>query len=131
MRRSLLLFLVGSLLRVSGLAADTDPERIIVCAVHQHDAPVADLAAERYLRKRQAQGTVCDPAFHEIAVQRIAQALRESLSAARPVSHLGLGEALVERIASNRRYLIGRARPQPALSGLDQQTVKCGTIGTR
>ncbi|HEY5912607.1 MAG TPA: sialidase family protein [Verrucomicrobiae bacterium] len=91
--------------RVLAEAAGTDPERVMVSTVHQHDAPVADLAAERILRRRNAQGTVCDPAFHEIAVQRVAKALRESLPSARSVTHLGLGAAQVERIASNRRYL--------------------------
>ena len=86
-------------------AAGTEADRVMVCAVHQHDAPVADLAAEWILRKRNAQGSVCDPAFHEVAVQRVGTALRKSLASARPVTHLGLGAAQVERIASNRRYL--------------------------
>src|SRR5689334_11288288 len=84
-------------------AAETVPERVMVSAVHQHDAPVADLGAERILRERHAQGTVCDPEFHEIAVQRAAKALREALPQGRAVTHLGLGQAQVERIASNRR----------------------------
>jgi hypothetical protein len=91
--------------RVLADAAGTDSERVMVCTVHQHDAPVADLAAERILRERGAKGTVCDPEFHEVAVQRTAQALRTSLATARPVTSLGLGAAPVERIASNRRYL--------------------------
>jgi hypothetical protein len=86
-------------------AAGTDPERVLVAAVHQHDAPVADPGAERILRDRRATGTVCDPVFHEAAVQRVAKALAASLPSARRVTHLGLGEAQVERIASNRRYL--------------------------
>lgn len=91
--------------RVLAVAADTEPDRVMVCAVHQHDAPVADLEAERILSERKAQGTVCDPAFHELAVQRVAAALRAALPSARPVTHLGLGAAQVEHIASNRRYL--------------------------
>jgi hypothetical protein len=87
-------------------AAGTELERVMVCTVHQHDAPVADLTAERILREHKSAGTVCDPAFHEVAVQRVARALRESLSLARRITHLGLGEAQVERIASNRRYLM-------------------------
>lgn len=39
-------------------AAGTDRERVMVCAVHQHDAPVVDLGAERILRERGARGTV-------------------------------------------------------------------------
>ncbi len=87
-------------------AAGTHPDRVLVSTVHQHDAPVADLAAERILREQHAQGTVCDPAFHEVAVQRVAKALRDALRSTRPVTHLGLGQAQVQRIASNRRYLL-------------------------
>jgi hypothetical protein len=86
-------------------AAGTESERVMVAAVHQHDAPVADPAAERILRERNAKGTVCDPAFHELAVQRVAEALRASLASARRVTHIGLGQAQVYQIASNRRYL--------------------------
>ncbi len=86
-------------------AAGTTPERVMVCAVHQHDAPVADLEAERILRARGLAGTVCDLAFHEEAVRRVARALRESLPSARRVTQIGLGQAKVERIASNRRFV--------------------------
>ncbi len=85
-------------------AAGTKPERVVVTAVHQHDAPVADLEAERLLRARILAGTVCDLDFHERAVQNVAEALRESLRSARPFTHVGTGQGKVERIASNRRY---------------------------
>src|ERR1043166_3036150 len=38
-------------------AAGTIPERVMICTVHQHDAPVADLEAERILRERNLAGT--------------------------------------------------------------------------
>ncbi|MFN0128734.1 MAG: hypothetical protein ACKV19_18850, partial [Verrucomicrobiales bacterium] len=85
-------------------AAGTQPDRVMVVALHQHDAPIADLAAERILRSRGLTGTVCDPEFHETAVQRVAGSLRASLANARPVSHVGTGRARVQRLASNRRY---------------------------
>jgi len=53
--------------RVLAAAANTNPERVMVAAVHQHDAPVADLEAERILRARHLAGTVCDLEFHEVA----------------------------------------------------------------
>ena len=62
---------------VLAAAAGTTPERVLVSTVHQHDAPVADLEAERLLRARRLEGTVCDPEFHEAAVQRVAKALRD------------------------------------------------------
>lgn len=87
-------------------AAGTTAERVMVCAIHQHDAPVADLEAERILRARKLAGTVCDLEFHERAVHGVAAALRASLKSAQPVTHLGIGQAKVERVASNRRYVM-------------------------
>ena len=86
-------------------AAGTVPSRVLVSSVHQHDAPVADLEAERLLRECQAQGSICDPDFHERAVRRTADALREGLTHARPFTHVGVGSARVEKVGSNRRYL--------------------------
>lgn len=91
---------------VLAAAAGTQPERVILSTIHQHDAPVADLAAEGILRARGLVGTVCDPAFHEVAVQRVADALRKALPAARRVTHMGTGRARVDRVASNRRYVM-------------------------
>src|SRR5205823_10033641 len=44
-------------------AVGTDPVRVIVCALHQHDAPVADLEAQRLLEQHKAGASVCDLAF--------------------------------------------------------------------
>jgi len=85
-------------------AAGTRPDRVMVTAVHQHDAPVADTGAEQLLRERGLAGSICDPEFHEQAVQRVAAALRASLSSAQPLTHIGAGQAKVEQVASNRRY---------------------------
>jgi hypothetical protein len=85
-------------------AAGTQPDRVLVTTVHQHDAPVADLEAERLLRSRQLTGTICHLEFHERAVQNVARALRESLRSAQPFTHIGTGQAKVEKVASNRRY---------------------------
>ncbi|MGI8604890.1 MAG: hypothetical protein ACR2OZ_18120 [Verrucomicrobiales bacterium] len=88
------------------IAAGTAADRVLVTAVHQHDAPIADLEAERQLRKRKLAGTICDLDFHERAVQTVAKALRESLSSAQPLTHLGTGQDKVEKVASNRRYTL-------------------------
>lgn len=86
-------------------AAGTTPERVILSAVHQHDAPVADVGAERLLEGVGLGGELLGLAFHEEAVARVARALEEGRRAARRVTHLGIGRALVERIASNRRVV--------------------------
>ena len=86
-------------------AAGTTPERVMVMTVHQHDAPVADTGAEELLGERGLTGTICDPDFHEQAVQSVASAVRASLTNAQPVTHIGTGQAKVEKVASNRRYV--------------------------
>ncbi|HJT76355.1 MAG TPA: hypothetical protein VJ739_04060, partial [Gemmataceae bacterium] len=93
-------------------AAGTTPERVLVTCLHQHDAPVADLEAQRILEEHKAAGSICFLDFHEKAVLRVARALRESLPGARRVTHLGTGQAKVEKVASNRRYLGPDGRPQ-------------------
>jgi hypothetical protein len=85
-------------------AIKTDPQRVLVSCLHQHDAPVADLDAERILQKHKAAGSVCDLDFHEQAVKRVARAAGACLDKARRVTHLGTGQARVSEVASNRRY---------------------------
>ncbi|WP_435019088.1 hypothetical protein TA3x_001085 [Tundrisphaera sp. TA3] len=93
-------------------AAGTEPGRVLITALHQHDAPLADLAAQKLLDERKAPGSVCDPEFHERAVRGVARAVRDGLASARPVTHVGTGRAKVAGVASNRRYV--RADGQPA-----------------
>ncbi|MBW3539624.1 MAG: hypothetical protein KY476_05080 [Planctomycetes bacterium] len=86
-------------------AASTTPARVLVASLHQHDAPVADLAAENLLAKVGMPGGLCDYAFHEQAVQRVAEAVRAAVETPRRVTHVATGQARVENIASNRRVV--------------------------
>lgn len=92
-------------------AAGTTAERVLVASLHQHDAPLADLTAQRLLEKAEAKGSICDLKFHEEAVQRVARALKASLKKTQPVTHVGLGKARVDRVASNRRYVLPDGKP--------------------
>jgi hypothetical protein len=83
----------------------TDPVRVMLCALHQHDAPIADLEAQQILDRHQAKGAICDLAFLESSAGRVAEAAKASLAKARRVNFLGIGSAKVERVASNRRYV--------------------------
>ena len=85
--------------------AETSKERVLLTCIHQHDAPVADLTAQRLLTESKAAGSICDTEFHETAVQSVARALQDSLPKGLRVTHLGLGQARVDRVASNRRYV--------------------------
>jgi hypothetical protein len=85
--------------------ARTSPGRVFLSCVHQHDAPYADLGAQRLLDGQGMKGFHVDPDFHERALQAVVAALHEAWRAPRHVSHLGMGEAEVEGVACNRRVV--------------------------
>jgi hypothetical protein len=85
-------------------AVGTERVRVMLCALHQHDAPIMDVEAQELLEKQKAKGAICDLAFFEKAVSRVAGAAKACLKNAKPVTHIGTGEAKVEKVASNRRY---------------------------
>lgn len=86
-------------------AAGTKRERVLVCCLHQHDAPLSDLRAEEMLTKVGLGGEMFDVKYHERCVTRVAAALKRSLKSPQPITHLGLGQAKIEKIASNRRVV--------------------------
>ncbi|NOS68483.1 MAG: hypothetical protein HOP33_00950 [Verrucomicrobia bacterium] len=86
-------------------AANTSSDRIMLATVHQHDAPICDLTAQKLLDQHGLKGWNCDPVFHEQAVQRTASALAHSLKFARRVTHVGTGQGRIEQLASNRRVV--------------------------
>lgn len=85
-------------------AAGTIPQRVAVQTLHQHDAPRCDFTAERLLRDA---GLVdlgaFEGAFARQVLQRLKRAVRKSLTDAVSVTHASIGEANVEKVASNRR----------------------------
>ncbi len=86
-------------------AVGTQPERVAVHALHQHDAPRCDFSAEEIMVDAGLPGTGFDPGFARAVVERAAVGVREALQSAQPVTHLGLGQGAVEKVASNRRIL--------------------------
>lgn len=86
-------------------AVGTEPVRVLLSSLHQHDAPVVDGGAENLLNRAGLDGELFDFAFHEDCVQRVATAAKESLEDAQPVTHVGQGKAKVEKVASNRRVV--------------------------
>lgn len=86
-------------------AAGTSPRRVMLATVHQHDAPICDLTAQRLLDQHGLKGWNCDPEFHEQTVQRTADALKRALKSPRRLTHFGVGQARVEKLASNRRVV--------------------------
>lgn len=85
-------------------AAHTTPERVAVHCVHPHNAPFADAEAERLLESVHGAPSL-DLKFFDRVVQQSADALREALKKTVRFSHVGIGQARVEQVASNRRIL--------------------------
>jgi len=86
-------------------AAGTSPRRVAVHTVHQHDAPDCDFSAERILQEAGLEPRQYDGRFQRQVISNLETAVRESLPRAQPVTHIGLGEARVAQVASNRRIL--------------------------
>lgn len=86
-------------------AAETSPDRVTVHAVHQHDGPRCDFTTEELLAAHGLGGKRFDDSFARRTIEQTAAAIRDALSSARQVTHLGVGQAVVEKVASNRRLL--------------------------
>jgi len=86
-------------------AAGTVPARVAVHTLHQHDAPACDFSADRLLAGLGINRAVFDADFARAVIARAAAAAGAAAKGARPVTHLGLGRADVDQVASNRRIL--------------------------
>jgi hypothetical protein len=86
-------------------AAGTTPDRVSVHTLHQHDGPRCDFTAEAFLAEQGLGGRLQDDAFCRRVILGAADAIRQAIPQAPPITHVGLGQAKVEKVASNRRVL--------------------------
>ena len=91
-------------------AAGIPPSHVAVQAVHQHTAPMADADAMRLVESLPDPPPHPSAATFEEAAQRLAEAVKETAGAMQPYDRVGLGQAKVERVASNRRVPIGEGK---------------------
>ncbi len=84
-------------------AAGTTADRVAVHTVHQHDAPRLDFNAEEILAKLGESGVMFNVEHAKSVIDNAAAAVGEAVKQSQPVTHLGLGEGTVEKVASNRR----------------------------
>ena len=120
-------------------AVGTTVDRVTVHVLHQHDGVRCDFTAEELLASARAGGQ---------AVRCARSCVRRSMPRPRPpkppsprrspVTHLGVGEAQVDKVASNRRILgpdgrvaISRSSsyriPEPILSRLNAEAKRKAT----
>src|SRR5690606_14696681 len=86
-------------------AANTVPERVAVHTLHQHDAPISDFGAERILLDAGLDPAAFESSFDKEVIRRLQTAIKVSLQQSEVVTHIGTGEAAIEKVASSRRIL--------------------------
>lgn len=86
-------------------AAQTDPSRVVVHTLHQHDAPRCDFAADELTLAQGLENAGFDARHARSVVNNAAEELKQAIDASHEVTHVGLGEGIVEKVASNRRIL--------------------------
>lgn len=113
-------------------AVGTVADRVALHTLHQHDAPGSDFATERLLAEHGLAGQYSNPDFDAQVMDRLATAAKQSLSKTRTVTHIGLGSAKVEKVASNRRILgsNGRVAIQRQSSGGRNPAARAAPEGT-
>ena len=91
-------------------AAGTSIHHVAVQTVHPHNAPFADIEAQKMLEAVKGP-PLLDLKWHAKAVKDTADALKASLKNAVPFTHVGVGSAQIEQVASNRRIVVdGKAK---------------------
>ena len=83
----------------------TGRHRVLVFSLHQHDTPVTDERAAELLALTDLAGQMFDVSFERKCIERTAEELADSLAQPRPVTHVGVGQGKVEKVASNRRVV--------------------------
>ncbi len=86
-------------------AIATTPDRVVIHTLHQHDSPRCDFDAEELIAKAGASGGGFDPVFARKVASDAGAAAKKAVADAQIVTQIGVGEGLVEKVASNRRIL--------------------------
>lgn len=86
-------------------AAGTTKDRVTVHCVHQHDAPMACLDAQRLVDEYDELPDILNVEFFNRCLDAGSKAVAESLTRAVPVTHVAHGQGKVEKVAGNRRII--------------------------
>jgi hypothetical protein len=86
-------------------AVGTDADRVAIHSLHQHDAPGCDFDAEAILAQHGLPGTMFNVAYARQLIDELGRAARKAADEAKPVTHIGLGKAKIEQVASARRVI--------------------------
>jgi hypothetical protein len=114
-------------------ALSTSVDRVAVHALHHYDAVRCDFTAEELLAPHGLAGKRFNVPLLRRTIANAAQAAKAALEKAQPVSHLGVGQARVDKVASNRRiaYAQGGYETQPSSSNTTPQVERVLMDGMR
>jgi hypothetical protein len=84
-------------------AAGAIAAHVAVQTVHQHTAPLVDMDAQKILAAAGAPDLLLDPKVVDVIADRLAEAVKESLTRLEPFDQIGTGQAKVDRVAATRR----------------------------
>ena len=85
-------------------AAHTTIERVHLHTVHQRNAPLADIEAEKIIQKNNASPSL-DLKYFDQCLLKTAEALKASLAKTKKINRVGTGYGRVNQVASNSRIL--------------------------
>jgi putative membrane-bound dehydrogenase-like protein len=119
-----------SMRRRLAAAVNASPDDVAVQTLHQHNAPMADIDAQRLLAQHGDASAHLDPEWLDAAERRLADAAREAVARLTPCDRVGTGKGLVEGVASNRRVRDagGRVAGRTSLSAPPLRELPEGTI---
>jgi hypothetical protein len=86
-------------------ACRTTRNRVAVHCLHQHDAPGCDFLAEKYAAEAGLPNEIFPVQYTRQAIKNAAATAGEAMARLEPVTHVGYGKGIVEKVASNRRIL--------------------------
>jgi len=112
-------------------AAGTDLARTAIQCVHVHTGPIIDTDTKRLLAEIDDPPKYYDPAFLDKVAGSLAGAVGEAVANLKPCDRIGISQAKVDRVASNRRIMVdGKVRwrgssggRNPALAKLPEGTI--------
>ena len=87
------------------IAVDTSVDRVAIHCTHAHDTPWPDRDAQNLLDEYGHPNVIMEGNWAERVRAQAAEVASESTKSFQPLTDISIGEAYVDRIASNRRVL--------------------------
>ena len=111
-------------------AAGTEPDCVAVQCIHQHTAPLVDMDAQKLLAGIGDPQWQLDPKVFGAIAERLAVAVKQSLGRLEPFDRIGVGQAKVDRVASNRRPVDAKGTIRVRVSTTKDPAVRALPEGT-